>query len=435
MGTAYRDQYARTDSADDLDIAIHFFQQALEFFRVETYPVEYATIQNNLGNTYALLNAGNKAENIERAIAHYREALRVHPPDSPFVASSLHNLGVALSERVQVLGDRKEYSQALEVLQMSLGQTAPESPDWLRVASSLIKVYVETGNWLEAKSLSAKVLVHAGIDSSPLETLLPWYQDLGDLAIQNHDLEFATRVFAEVVHRFETQGKKVPDAINNRLVDLREQLGDDRFVLIWAESQGVLTPILAQKIHEARQLMDQEQFSEAANRFSDALSILDEIELTKECKQQRATVLFLRGFCLRKQGLWEEALQDQEHSFQLFEELRDYIGEAHTSLERGHLFEVMNNYEDARLHYMDAYRLYRRAGNKRGMALTSENLGRLEYRVRMLSQAVQDLEEARRLYISVGDRIKAATIDSDLEAARASLAYQAANHNKQGGDG
>lgn len=72
----------------------------------------------------------------------------------------------------------------------------------------------------------------------------------------------------------------------------------------------------------------------------------------------------------------------------------------------GHLFEVMNNYEDARLHYMDAYRLYRRAEDKHGMALASENLGRLEYRVRMFAQAVQNLEEARRLYISVGDRIE-----------------------------
>jgi hypothetical protein len=80
---------------------------------------------------------------------------------------------------------------------------------------------------------------------------------------------------------------------------------------------------------------------------------------------------------------------------------------------------------------MDAYRLYRRAEDKNGMALASENLGRLEYRVRMFPQAVQDLEEARTLYISVGDRIKATTIESDLEAARASLDFQVAINKKQ----
>lgn len=331
------------------------------------------------------------------------------------------------------LGERKEYSQAIEVLQQSLDQTPPASPDWLRVASSLIKVYVEVGNWLEAKSLSSTVLSRAGTDSSSLEALLPWYQGLSDLALQNQDLEFATRILAEAIHRFEIQGKKVPDALSNKLVELREQIGDDGFVLILAEAQGVLTPVLAQKMHEARLLMSQEKFGEAVKRFSDAVLLLDEMELTKECKRQRATILFLRGFCLRKQGFWEEALQDQDQSFHLFEELRDYVGEAHTFLEMGHLFEVMNNYEDARLHYMDAYRLYRRAEDKHGMALASENLGRLEYRVRMFAQAVQNLEEARRLYISVGDRVRATTIDSDLESAKASLDYRAANNNKQGG--
>jgi hypothetical protein len=50
----------------------------------------------------------------------------------------------------------------------------------------------------------------------------------------------------------------------------------------------------------------------------------------------------------------------------------------------------------------------------------------------MFSQAVQDLEEARKLYISVGNRTKAATIESDLETAKASLAYQAASEKERG---
>jgi hypothetical protein len=66
------------------------------------------------------------------------------------------------------------------------------------------------------------------------------------------------------------------------------------------------------------------------------------------------------------------------------------------------------------------------------MALASENLGRLEYRVRMFSQAIQNLEEARRLYISIGNRVRARTIDSDLESAKASLEYQDAKNNSKG---
>ena len=96
----------------------------------------------------------------------------------------------------------------------------------------------------------------------------------------------------------------------------------------------------------------------------------------------------------------------------------------------GYLLEVMNNYEDARLHYMDAYRLYRRGGSKRGMALASENLGRLEFRVRLFSQAVEDLEEARKLYISQGEREKAAALESDLKDAQASLIAHRSSEKK-----
>jgi len=437
LGVTYSNLYSVTGDSSNIHRALNFYYQALKTFKPETYPLEYATLQNNIANIYATLQTGDKAENIEQAIAHYQEALRIRTSESYPLdwAATQNNLAIAFSQRFR--GDRAEnlrraiasYEQALRIY------TRENSPyDWLRVTTNLSTAYAELGEWPEAKAQATAILQSfqsTMLDFDSLKALLPWYQRLGELAIQNQDTEFATRIFAEAIHRFEVQGKKAPDVINNKLVELREQLGDDRFVLIWAEAQGIFTPIFAQHLHEARQLMSQEQFGEAVKRLSEAISLLGEMELAKECKQQKAIVLFLRGFCLRKQGLWEEALQDQEQSFQIFDELRDYVGEAHTSLEMGHLFEVMNNYEDARLCYMDAYRLYRRAEDKRGMASASENLGRLEYRVRMLSQAVQDLEEARKLYISVGDRTKAATIDSDLEAARASLAYQATSNNKQ----
>jgi len=343
----------------------------------------------------------------------------------------------AFSQRIH--GDRTEnlrqaitgYEQALRIL------TKEEQPyDWLRAATNLSTAYAELGDWSKARASATTILQSflqsTTLDLDSLNALLPWYQRLAELAIQNRDIEFATRIFAEAAFRFELQGEKVPNAIRNRLVELRDQLGNDRFGIIWAEAQRVLTPVLAQTLHEARELMSQERYNEAAEKLSNALILILEADTAKELKRQTATILFLRGFCLRKQELWEEALQDQEQAFRLFEELRDYAGEAQTFLEMGHLFEVMNNYEDARLHYMDAYRLYRRAEDKHGMALASENLGRLEYRVRMFSQAVQDLEEARKLYISVGNRTKAATIESDLETAKASLAYQAASKKEQG---
>jgi tetratricopeptide (TPR) repeat protein len=324
------------------------------------------------------------------------------------------------------------YEQALSVYKE---KSFPR--DWLRVTVNLSTAYAEIGNWSDAKEQAINILQSLQdvmADTEALEALMPWYQRLGEMAISSQDPEFAARIYAEAAYRFELQGREASGPIRDRLIELREQLGDDCFVVIWAEAQRVLTPALARTLDEARELMSKERFSEAADKLSTALTLISETDDIKELKRQKATILFLRGFCLRKQELWEEALEDQEEAFRLFEKLRDYIGEAHTFLEMGHLFEVMNNYEHARLHYIDAYRLYRRAEDEHGMAQASENLGRLEYRVRMFSQAIQNLEEAKRLYISVGDRVRARTIDSDLESAKSSLEYQAANNNEQGGN-
>jgi len=437
LGTLYLNRLTG-DRGENLGRAIDFYHRALQIVTKETNPSRYATLQHNLANAYANLPSGNLPDNLEQALVHYQEALQIFTPQAfPLQwAATQNKLGLLYSQRL--VGDHLEnlrlaiaaHTQALQVY------TRESFPvDWLRVTTNLSAAYAEIGNWPEAKQLATNVLqAFHGTKADPesLEAIAPWYEGIGELAIQNQDTEFATRVFAEAAYIFELQGEKIPKTIHSRLMELKEKLGIDRFVIIWAEVQGLLTPTLAQTLQDARQLMDKEQFKEAEEKLSKALEILSKAEETKELWRTQGTILFMRGFCLRKQERWPEALQDQERSFELFEKLRDHIGEARTLLEIGHLFEVMNTYEDARLYYMDAYSQYRLAEDKHGMALASENLGRLEYRVRMFPQAIQDLEEARTLYISLGERVKATSIESDLEDAKSSLAYQAAKKEKRG---
>jgi tetratricopeptide (TPR) repeat protein len=436
LGTLYLNRLTG-DRGENMGRAIDFYHRALQLDTKETNPSSYATLQHNLANAYRNLPTGNRSDNLEQALTHYQEALQIFTLQAfPLQwAATQSNLGTLYSQRL--VGDHLEnLKQAIAAYTQAMQVYTHESfpADWLRVITNLSPIYAEIGNWPEAKQLATNVLqVFHGTTADPetLEAIVPWYQGLGDLALQNQDTEFATRVFAEAAYMFELQGKKIPNDIHSRLMELKEKLGVDRFVIIWAEVQGLLTPALAQTLQDARQLMDKEQFKEAEEKLSKALEMLSKTEETKELWRQQGTILFMRGFCLRKQERWPEAMKDQEDAFKLFEKLRDDEGMARTLLEIGHLFEVMNNYEDARLHYMDAYSLYRRAGDKHGMALASENLGRLEYRVRMFPQAVQDLEEARMLYILLGERVKATSIDSDLEDAKASLAYQVARKEKR----
>ena len=437
LGAAYSNRI-RGERAENLERAIAAYQSALSVYTREAFPQSWANVQNNLGNVYLSRIRGDQTENLEKAIAAFQTALTVitreaFPQDWAAIQS---NLGKAYIQRK--LGDPMEnlktaifsYQNALQVY------TRESFPrDWLKVTTNLSTAYAEIGNWSEAKEVAITILQTfqaATADVESVEALTPWYQHFGELAIQNKDLEFATRIFAETAYRFELQGVKVPDVICNQLNELRELVGEEHFSITWAEVRGVLTPLIAQTLHDARNLMRKEQFGEAFDKLSTALEMLSETQAknTEELNKQQATILFLRGFCLRKQGDWETALKDQEQSFKLFENIRDFFNTARVLLEMGHLYEVMNNYEPARIYYMDAYRHSRRAKDKRGMASASEQLGRLEYRVRMFPQAVKDLEEARKLYISVGESTKATAIASELEDAKASLVYQA---NKQTG--
>ncbi|GAH53669.1 unnamed protein product, partial [marine sediment metagenome] len=124
-------------------------------------------------------------------------------------------------------------------------------------------------------------------------------------------------------------------------------------------------------------------------------------------------------------------MTDLREASRLFEELEDFGGEARAVLEMGHIHGVMNNFDEARLDYMDAYRLYRRRQNKSGMAQASESLGKLEFGIRMLTQAIEDLKEARRLYRDLGERGAATSVESYLEDAKASLARQEAKPERR----
>ncbi|GAB4208753.1 MAG: hypothetical protein Fur006_67940 [Coleofasciculaceae cyanobacterium] len=49
----------------------------LQVYTRETFPEQWATTQNNLGNAYGDRIHGDRAENLERAIASYEAALQI----------------------------------------------------------------------------------------------------------------------------------------------------------------------------------------------------------------------------------------------------------------------------------------------------------------------------------------------------------------------
>ncbi|HWP47239.1 MAG TPA: tetratricopeptide repeat protein [Candidatus Limnocylindrales bacterium] len=65
-------------SATCLQQMIKDYEEALEVYTMDHFPVQYATLQHNLGNAYRkLAEIENRNENLKRALEAYEEALKV----------------------------------------------------------------------------------------------------------------------------------------------------------------------------------------------------------------------------------------------------------------------------------------------------------------------------------------------------------------------
>ncbi len=76
LSTAYRERI-RGDRADNIEQAIAYCHQALEILSREVNPTEWTIAQVNLGTAYRERIRGDRADNIERAIVYYQQALKV----------------------------------------------------------------------------------------------------------------------------------------------------------------------------------------------------------------------------------------------------------------------------------------------------------------------------------------------------------------------
>jgi tetratricopeptide (TPR) repeat protein len=149
LGLAYCDRI-KGDKADNIELAIAAYTHALQVRTPDAFPQDWAMTQNNLGNVYSYRIKGDKADNIELAIAACNQALQVYTPDAfpQNWAMTQINLGNAYWDRIK--GDKAEnielaiaaYTHALQVL------TPDAFPiECLTTSRSLANLAFESKNW------------------------------------------------------------------------------------------------------------------------------------------------------------------------------------------------------------------------------------------------------------------------------------------------
>ncbi len=111
LGNTYSDRI-RGERADNLELAIAAYNQSLEVYTRESFPEDWARTQNNLGTAYQTHIKGERADNLELAIAAYNLSLEVRTREAfpEQWAMTQNNLGNTYSQRI-----RRERADNLEL--------------------------------------------------------------------------------------------------------------------------------------------------------------------------------------------------------------------------------------------------------------------------------------------------------------------------------
>jgi CHAT domain-containing protein/glutaminase len=137
-------QFPLGKRAHNIEIAIAGYQIVL--IHQEPGSEKWAQTQNNLGNAYYSKIRGEKAENIESAIASYTAALKVRTREvfPEQWATTQNNLAIAYSDRIR--GERADNIEtAIEFYTAALDVYTPEAfPEkWARMQNNLAAAYFD----------------------------------------------------------------------------------------------------------------------------------------------------------------------------------------------------------------------------------------------------------------------------------------------------
>ncbi|NEP36597.1 CHAT domain-containing protein, partial [Moorena sp. SIO3B2] len=144
LGASYGHRI-KGEKAQNIEEAIACYQEALRVYTFEAFPIEWARTQHNLGIDYYFRIKGEKAQNLEEAITCWQQALRVYTFEAFPInwAQIQHNFGNAYGNRIK--GEKAQniedaiacYQEALRVL------TFEAFPiDWARTQNNLGAAYL-----------------------------------------------------------------------------------------------------------------------------------------------------------------------------------------------------------------------------------------------------------------------------------------------------
>jgi len=412
LGAAYRDRI-RGERADNLEQAIAASELALQAHTREAFPANWAMTQNNLGITYRDRIRGDRAENLEQSIAAYELALQVRTREAfpEDWAMTQNNLGNAYHDRIR--GERAEnLEQAITAYELALQVFTREAFPELRAGTqhNLANAYRDRIRGEQTDNLEQAISIYKQAAQVFTREAFPhkWARNQGHLAealmkrssLTNNtsDLDTAVALLQESLI-VSTPGS--PDSI---------------------DSQYRLGNVLSRRYEHSQNSNDLEQALQAYKTALDAIS--PEHYDRKQIWQALPTTQSILGSRLVRDGQWQEGLQLLLNSVSQLSTGDDFLAHANALFQTGRAHETLSDWDNARLYYRDALRLYEHLKDQIGIAKSRAGLGSVLVSQGYLEKGLAELDKAHQSYHQLQQSTKADEVDRIRQVAQRAIERQ-----------
>ena len=298
-------------------------------------------VTGNLGLAYHNRILGDRTDNLEQAIALHQSTLQVDIREniSEHRARTQHNLANAYCDRL--LGE------PIDNIEKAISFYEQAALVFTRKSIPL--------KWAENQGHLAEALIKKASLTSNLK-----------------DLDTAVFLLQEAL---KVSAPNSPDFIDNQY-----RLGD----------------ALARRGDQNKNPDDLNQSLEAYKIAYDAISP-EHYDRQKYWEALPATQAIL-GSRLVRDGRWQEGLQLLINSLNQLKVGDNSLVYANALYQTGYAYEVLSDWENARLYYRDALRLYDHLNDLAGIAKSREGLGGVFVSQGYLEKGMNELAQARELY-------------------------------------
>jgi tetratricopeptide (TPR) repeat protein len=417
------------DRAENLELSIDSYQQALQLYPQAIYPTDWVILQNNLGEAYQNRILGDRAENLERAISCYQRVLQFLSlePSTKDWAITQNNLGKAYGSRI--LGDRAEnIEQSIDCHQQALQVLNPEDfpQSWAVTQNNLGEAYRNRilGDRAENIEQSISCYQQALQVLNPRSSSEEWamtQNNLGEaymmrlqlFGIQNYDqtielLEELTTFFLQQYHwrnassSYTLWAKALSDiaAVTPllRAIDLDWQYSPDLIDTDISELATIVPRLNWQP-------------SDLPEAWESIFNSTIETELL-------AKIYLNIGLIGRSEGRWQMAIDYFDAAWQIYLNSDNLQNFAQINYQLANTHHLMSNFSKAGMYYRDARRLFQSLDNQRRVAFCDHALGRLLFQIGDVSQSIRTFEQAIIIYKKLPDDQRDGTIESQIEDAQ-----------------